>query len=484
MKLPLLLLSLVILVGSNALPLGEDAQPRCIKIDECSCRLKNVKNPGLINLHGLVSDKHEPRFTTEGRSQQTGSLYSFYYNPCMNFSDLGCPNTSLCQRVAGTSRVYDLGNLDTIEFEYQNSSVVAVYKSKSQHPDGLTRISEVELVCDETELLGRFVFVEETIQVNYKFKLYTQCACPGRCKASKVECVSQDLCTCEMSDGTGTINLHALDSSSTPMKDELDPMQTIFYNPCSPVKNPNCGNHSVCKLQGDSVVGLGIADTARFMDNKGLSIEYLGNVGSPSSTVNLICDYSQRDRPFFRADKSTDTYNVYSVCACPDGCDTPAPTSPPTPPPPIPTCDQIDSCTCKTNFFGIYSNQTINLHEIDNRFAPLTTTDQNGYTYYYNPCSGLELKIEEGKCDGVAACQEDPFAKTYYNLGKIGPKIDYDYITKMFTFHYTGGDGSRSFDVKMVCDPKADKPILTTDGDIPYGEIFYPLKLTTKLACF
>ena len=139
-------------VDSNALPLvKEDTRPRCVKIDECSCRLKNVPEPGLINLHGLISDKPEPRFITEGESEQTGRVHTFYYNPCMTFSDLGCPNTSVCQENTYDNKYfyYDLGNIDTTEFEYQNNTVVAIYKSQAKSIDDINRTSEVELVCDD-----------------------------------------------------------------------------------------------------------------------------------------------------------------------------------------------------------------------------------------------------------------------------------------------------------------------------------------------
>ena len=477
MKLPLLLTSLAILADSNALLLKEDARPRCIKIDDCSCRLKNVPELGLINLHGLVNDKHEPRYVTEEQSDQTGRMYTFYYNPCMNFLDLGCPNTAVCQKNTNDNQYYyfyDLGNIDTTEFEYQNNSLFAIYKSLAQNKDDVNRTSEIELVCDETEILGRFEFIGEPIQAHYRFKLHTQCACPGRCKSSKIECVGQDLCTCEMSDGTGTINLHSLDNPINPMKDELNLNQTIFYNPCSPVANPDCGNYSVCEMQGGSIVGLGYANTARFVNSQKIGIEYLGNEGS-SSTVNLICDYSQRDKPRFRVDKATNTYTVRSVCACPNGCNAPAS--------PLITlsCDQIDSCTCKSNS----DNAIINLHDLDNPYAPLTTTDSTDYTYYYNPCSGLKIKVDEnGKCDEVASCQFDPYVNNYNNIGQIYPKIDYNATTKEFTFHYTDGEDNRSFDVRMICDPKADNPVLAIDGDIPHGVLSYPLKLTTRLACF
>ena len=471
MKILLLLTSLVVLADCKALISEVDTQPRCIKIDECSCRLKNVQEPGLINLHDLVSD-NEPRFVTEGRSEQTGLVYTFYYNPCKNFLDLVCPNTSICQK--DQNAFYDLGNLNTAEFEYQNNSVIVVYKS-SQHYNRINRTSEVELICDEYEVLGRFEYVGEPVQAHYKFKLYTQCACPGKCKVSKVECVGQDVCTCEMSDGNGTINLHSLDNLVYPMKDEPNPKQTIFYNPCSQVAY--CHGYSICELHtgNGSIVGLGFAWSAKFVSNGNQhSIKYHANVGRSSSTVNLICDHSQRVEPFFRVSKIANTYNVYSVCACPDGCDTPPY------PPSTPSCHQIDSCTCKS----ISDNALINLHNFDNPYAPLTTTDNRGYTYYYNPCSGLKLNIDKkGQCDGVAGCQGDPYADGFYSIGETGPKITYNATVKEFTFLYTKGKDDRSFAVRMICDHKADIPTLATDGDISYGEYFYPLKLTMKFAC-
>ena len=207
----------------------------------------------------------------------------------MNFVDLGCPNSSVCQKNTYNYNydLYDLGNIDTTEFEYQNNSVVVIYKSQAKNIDDVNRTSEVELVCDENEVLERFEFIGEPITAHYRFKLYTQCACPGRCKTSKIECVGQNLCTCEMSDGTGTINLQSLNNPLNPMKDETNQKQTVFYNPCSPVATPSCGNHSICEMRGGSIVGLGYASTATFVNNRKLGIEYLGNEGSPS-TVNLI----------------------------------------------------------------------------------------------------------------------------------------------------------------------------------------------------
>ena len=39
-----------------------------------------------------------------------------------------------------------------------------------------------------------------------------------RTKAAKIECVTMDSCSCEMSDGSGTVNLRALDKPIDPMR--------------------------------------------------------------------------------------------------------------------------------------------------------------------------------------------------------------------------------------------------------------------------
>ena len=97
----------------------------------------------------------------------------------------------------------------------------------------------------------------------------------------------------------------------------------------------------------------------------------------------------------------------------------------------------------------------------------------------------MKLTIDKkGQCDGVAGCQKDPYADGFNSIGETGPKITYNATVKEFTFYYTKGNDDRSFAVRMICDRKADSPILETDGDIPKGVYFYPLKLTTKLACF
>jgi len=49
---------------------------------------------------------------------------------------------------------------------------------------------------------------------------------------------------------------------------------------------------------------------------------------------------------------------------------------------------KLITCKCTSN------GAVINHHDIDNPYAPLTVKDNEGYTYYYNPCSGIKLCTE------------------------------------------------------------------------------------------
>ncbi|XP_065888150.1 uncharacterized protein [Dysidea avara] len=469
MRLASVLIFFVTATCFDAVPHVKD-EPVCIKTDECSCHLTGVEQPGVIDLHSLVSGEPKPAFIIVAESEHTNISYTYSYNPCSTYDYNFCPTTSICQENPMLVEAYDLGNPDTVKFIYQNNSVFAFYKSKYNDDLGYNRSSEIELVCDEAEKTGKFEYVGEPIERHYKFKLYTRCACPGKCTSSQTECKAKDLCSCEMSDGTGTINLHSLDNATNPLRDEASPTNTFLYNPCSPITIPDCKGNSLCEEKGDSLVGLGMANSAKFVQNNNqLSIQYTGP-NNNTATVNLFCDENQRNKPFFRAIGGGKAYDLYSVCACPNGCSGP---------PSNGTCDQTDSCTCKSTSDGA----VINLHDLDNPYAPLTAEDNEGYFYYYNPCSGIKLQNTSGKCNGVAACQYDPYHGVYYDIGNIGPKIHYNATSKSFTFHYTGGQENRSFDVRMICDPDVASTILLPDDDIPKGVTMYPLKLISKYAC-
>ena len=100
----------------------------------------------------------------------------------------------------------------------------------------------------KSEVKGRFEFYGEPDHKEfYEFKLHTRCACPGKCTSSQTECKAKDLCSCEMSDGTGTINLHSRDNQIHSEMKEVQ--QTFLYNPCSrtPIIKPDCKGNSLCE---------------------------------------------------------------------------------------------------------------------------------------------------------------------------------------------------------------------------------------------
>ena len=445
------------------------AEPTCAKVDTCSCRLKNVNNTGLISLKNLVDGSPTPRFSIKFLD------YVFYYNPCANFvvesNNKGCDEgVALCQKkTVGSEHAFNLGKAEDVQFKYVNGSVFAVYANAKTPNDGYLRSSEIELICDESTF-GRFEFVGEPTLVMYKFKLYSLCACPGRCKKNITDCTNVDSCSCEKPDGSYSINLHPLDNPSEPMQDDTSPSVQLYYNPCSSITSPSCSEQSVCIKDGDTIVGYGSASSGQFKTSKDgdLSLQYTN--GNRSSTVYLKCDESVRDKPFLRVEKVSDSHSVmtvYSVCACSDGCEVPR------------ECVVTDNCSCEVKENG----GKFSLHQLDNRYAPLKVTDANGYTYYYNPCSGVEYVTGSVSCRGVAACQVSPLTLETHSLGATSAANASIASDGNVVFHYAGGDNGWSFDVKVVCDPSAIDPVFSIDGPIPPGTVHYRFLLSTNEGC-
>jgi len=131
-------------------------------------------------------------------------------------------------------------------------------------------------------------------------------------------------------------------------------------------------------------------------------------------------------------------------------------------------------CSCKSTIDSV----KINLHDLDYPCAPLTVEDNEGYTYYYNPCSGLQIS----GCVGSAGCMKDPHTNIYYSLG-LTNSHNTTTPEKYFVIYYTGGSGGRSFNVKIICDVTKDNPVFSIDGNIHKGALLYHFVHKTKLAC-
>ena len=157
---------------------GVMEEPKCAKVDTCSCKLKNVNNTGLISLNNLVDGSPNPRFIS------SAGKYFYYYNPCTNFvlksTNKGCEDgVALCQMRNDSIYAFNLGKAEDLQFTYINGSVFAVYANALTPEDGYKRTSEIELVCDESTY-GRFEFVGEPVATMYKFKLSILCVCLSR----------------------------------------------------------------------------------------------------------------------------------------------------------------------------------------------------------------------------------------------------------------------------------------------------------------
>jgi len=89
-------------------------------------------------------------------------------------------------------------------------------------------------------------------------------------------------------------------------------------------------------------------------------------------------------------------------------------------------------------------------------------------TYYYNPCSGLEMASLDEKCKDVFVCKQDMSTSppTYIGIGSNEVEVTED--DEGIILHYPATtDSGKHFDVKLICDQSADDPILTTaDGKI------------------
>ena len=454
----------------------DDGTPKCVKVDECSCKLKNTgTNDGLIDLRPVTAEgQHEPRFT------DYRSYSKYYYNPCATFSyppsdyvgDLlytSCNETGsvLCQKRGGADMFISLGTISSTNFYYYNGSVFVNYASL-----GFVFHAVVELVCDENETVGKFEVTNEDLFL-YTFRLTSRCACPGKCRRrDDLECIGVSSCRCARLDGTFAIDISALDNPYEPMQDRVTPTQTIMYNPCSPIYG--CGEgFAVCMKDGDKVVGLGLTNSGKFVTDKDGQVSLQYSNGEIQSVVQLKCDESAREKPFFKVERvSHNKYvmSVYSACACNGDCNVPTD-----------DCVKSDTCSCQLKENG----KQFNLHPLDNPNKPLRVKDRKGYIYYYNPCSGVgKSKRLPPQCHYAGACQEDPNTATgdslYYVIGGMNPSISYS--NESVTLHYSKGDDGRTFDVRLICD-HTDTTIFAVDGDIPQGTLHYNFTLTTKHGC-
>ncbi|XP_066277590.1 uncharacterized protein [Branchiostoma lanceolatum] len=306
------------------------SQLECEQVDSCSCEMTD--GSGRIELQSLAHANNLYRIDH--------SIFTFLYSPCeaMHNATGECNDgTSVCQLFRAGGQGYNYGRADTARFSV-DPDTKQVRISYSHMANNITRISNVNLVCDpgqREKALFEFEWAEPLL---LNFKLTSVCACPGGCLAPPVSCAMKDSCTCEMSDGSGEINLHPLDNPWAPLRSshfqpDLGRNFTYYYNPCSGFSFANtvCTNVSTCQVDtaaqlfyvlGD-VAPQPIADVDQEDGSVILHYEYTERDTGRHFHLHLMCDPEQHVPEFTELGEPAENYYVMTLkskCACPGLC--------------------------------------------------------------------------------------------------------------------------------------------------------------------
>ncbi|KAL4222230.1 hypothetical protein ACF0H5_018267 [Mactra antiquata] len=137
-------------------------------------------------------------------------------------------------------------------------------------------------------------------------------------------------------------------------------------------------------------------------------------------------------------------------------------------------CKTESPCKCKFDDGGEFDITNLGKQDgtalIQDNFAP------DNYAYSFNPC----YPFTEGTCVNAAACQYDSNNNIYYNIGDAS-KVAFSYDGTNIIGTYTADDDARTSTVTFICDPSADPPTYTTDGET--STAIYSFHVTSKLAC-
>ncbi|XP_078573465.1 uncharacterized protein LOC144860198 [Branchiostoma floridae x Branchiostoma japonicum] len=170
-------------------------------------------------------------------------------------------------------------------------------------------------------------------------------------------CIQTGPCSCDMDDGTGTIDLSSLAGSGAPAFSGSatkwpDDSWQYSYNPCTPFDMQQCYSVAACQVRSDGSgesYDVGSQDSVLFsMDGNDVSITYNAYDYQRHSIVKLVCSSStvftvDGENP----DETTAFYfTLESPACCPQGSG-PGPTGPgPNPDPTITISISVGSIMC------------------------------------------------------------------------------------------------------------------------------------------
>ncbi|XP_035674312.1 uncharacterized protein LOC118414393 isoform X2 [Branchiostoma floridae] len=304
-------------------------QLECRQLDHCSCLMND--GSGKIELHSLAHPDNPYRIDHNN--------FTYMYSPCtaMRNATGECKDAaSVCQQFDEGGIGYNYGTADSASF-YFDPNTKQVKISYSYFESNMTRNSNVDLICDPGQRERALLGYQGSDPFLMNFKLTSVCACPGGCMAPAVTCNMKDSCTCDMSDGTGAINLHPLDNPWAPLRSshlqpDLGRNFTYYYNPCSGFSftNTMCTNVSTCQVDTEAQLFYALGDVAPQpnpdvnQENGSVTFHYVNTEDTGRhSDIRLICDPDQHVPEFTSLGEPSENFYVMALktrCACPGLC--------------------------------------------------------------------------------------------------------------------------------------------------------------------
>ncbi|XP_019626499.1 PREDICTED: uncharacterized protein LOC109471592 [Branchiostoma belcheri] len=292
---------------------------QCKQVDRCTCKMDD--GSGNLNLHSFNRPEKALEIAVPG-----GTVY---YNPCVgvggNISDT-CQDASVCLKQGDT--FLNLGSARSGVFMTdEDGDVILEYHNLQDE----TKTTKVTLTCDPSARVEPVFESPSLTDGHLSVTMKSVCACAGSCMFPARTCAAGDSCSCKMSDGSGTVSLHALDNPAAAFKDVATSSgveYTFYYNPCSglTVGLEGCADVSGCAYnhvaRRYSALGAVMPD-AFTPDQERLIIAYSDQQSGMSFNLTLVCDVTAAEPKFaFTGTRLQNSYDfmLTTKCACADEC--------------------------------------------------------------------------------------------------------------------------------------------------------------------
>ncbi|XP_065052622.1 cation-dependent mannose-6-phosphate receptor-like [Rhopilema esculentum] len=142
-----------------------------------------------------------------------------------------------------------------------------------------------------------------------------------------LECRPKGKCSCEMSDGSGTIDLTPLSNTNPPrfkgVKESTNPDFSFDYDPCKTFNNGQCNNVFVCQMYKDNVNQYNAGKIFGTKISGNNEVQFIYNdlpIAVRKTVVTLKCDDKVKEdklSDFAELTKDSYTATLTSRYACP-----------------------------------------------------------------------------------------------------------------------------------------------------------------------